>query len=120
VGGGAPISISGLMQQNAWSMTRLYDANLTSVLTETDVNVLHAAVLARCDGDDGVKDGLVGNPAACKVNVDELVCRSVKRAECLSAGVRWGGSERHRLPELSRRMGGARPGAGLDVGPTPG
>lgn len=73
------------MQQNVWSMTRLYDANLKSVLSESDVNVLHAAVLARCDLDDGVKDGLVSNPAACKVNVDELVCRSGGSAECLSA-----------------------------------
>jgi feruloyl esterase len=84
VGGGVPNNISTLMQQNSWAISTAYDAQLKSVFSEGDIKVLHDAALARCDLDDGLKDGLVSNPGACKVNVDELVCKAGNTAGCLS------------------------------------
>ena len=84
VGGGAPNSISGLMQQNAWAMTVAYDPKLQPLFSEADVRVLHEAALARCDMDDGVKDGIISNPGSCVVNVDALVCKPGIKADCLS------------------------------------
>lgn len=47
---------------------------------------LHDAVLKRCDLDDGVRDGVVGNPMACDVDPGELRCSISGRdeGECLS------------------------------------
>lgn len=85
VGGGAPNSISGLMQQNVWSLTNGWDANMQSRFSEADIAVLHGAVLAKCDMDDGVKDRLVSNPRACKTDVDALVCKPSSGSQnCLS------------------------------------
>ncbi|MDA5194448.1 tannase/feruloyl esterase family alpha/beta hydrolase [Govanella unica] len=84
VGGGAPNRLGDLMQQNVWALTHAYDKNYTPIFSESDVNVLHKAVLDKCDMDDGVKDGLVGNPRACKINPDELVCKKGQKGNCLS------------------------------------
>ena len=62
------------MQQNAWAISNSFDSNLKSIFTESDIRVLHDAVLAQCDMDDGVQDGLVGNPQACKIDVEKLIC----------------------------------------------
>jgi hypothetical protein len=46
--------------------------------------LLHKAVLAQCDMDDGVKDGIVGNPPACKFDPSKLLCKVGDRGSCLS------------------------------------
>ena len=40
--------------------------------------VLHSAVVAACDGLDGVKDGLIENPLACKFDPGVLACKVAK------------------------------------------
>lgn len=84
VGGGVPNNLGDLMQQNLWAMRHGFDKNLKSIFSDADIHVLHDAVLARCDLDDGIKDGLIGNPRACKVNPDELICKDGKTRACLS------------------------------------
>ena len=84
VGGGAPNNLGRLMQQNLWAIANGYDSNLKSVFSEADLKALHDDVLARCDMDDGVKDGLVSNPRACKVDPDALVCKPGQTSGCLS------------------------------------
>jgi feruloyl esterase len=48
--------------------------------------VIDAAVNASCDAADGVKDGLIQNPAACSFNPYTLVCAPGQTADCLSEG----------------------------------
>ena len=43
-------------------------------LTPATLQVLHTAVVAACDGIDGVKDGLIENPAACTFDPGVLAC----------------------------------------------
>jgi len=63
---GAPVNrFTGL------HMGQLWTAHATlkkpgAVLTAEDLNRVHAAVLAQCDAADGVKDGMLANPRACK------------------------------------------------------
>ena len=43
--------------------------------TPAKAQVLHTAVVNACDGLDGLKDGLIENPAACKFDPAVLVCK---------------------------------------------
>jgi feruloyl esterase len=43
-----------------------------------------AAVLAKCDGADGLVDGVIANPAQCKFNPDVLACNGAETNACLT------------------------------------
>jgi feruloyl esterase len=45
---------------------------------------LDQEVYAECDAVDGVKDGLIQNPARCSFNTKTLVCKAGETANCLS------------------------------------
>ncbi|MDE3201821.1 MAG: tannase/feruloyl esterase family alpha/beta hydrolase [Acidobacteriota bacterium] len=45
---------------------------------------IQRAVLAQCDALDGVKDGVVSDPANCHFNPDELLCKGADTSECLT------------------------------------
>jgi feruloyl esterase len=47
--------------------------------------VLHQAALAACDAGDGLKDGLISDPARCKFDPGALLCKEGERADCLTA-----------------------------------
>jgi feruloyl esterase len=53
-------------------------------LTPAKTQVLHNAVIAACDGLDGVKDGLIENPLACKFDPGVLVCKGGEEPACLT------------------------------------
>ncbi len=69
----------------AWSLRTLLDEAGKPRLTPEDLRIAHDVVLARCDMDDGVKDGIVGNPFACRVQTRDLACGSGRAGACLSA-----------------------------------
>ncbi|MEP7314000.1 MAG: tannase/feruloyl esterase family alpha/beta hydrolase [Pseudomonadota bacterium] len=45
---------------------------------------LHRAVLAACDAGDGVADGVLEDPRACKFDPGQLACGAEKTASCLN------------------------------------
>jgi feruloyl esterase len=53
-------------------------------LTPAKTQVLHSAVVAACDGLDGVKDGLIENPIACKFDPGVLACKGGEEPACLT------------------------------------
>jgi feruloyl esterase len=54
-------------------------------LTQHQTTLVNDAVLRACDADDGLKDGIVGNPLHCKWDPAELACKSGQSAdECLT------------------------------------
>ena len=57
------------------------DARLTPAKTQ----VLHAAVVQACDALDGLKDGLIDNPAACKFDPKVLECKAGDGDGCLTS-----------------------------------
>jgi feruloyl esterase len=45
---------------------------------------INGKVLAACDGADGLVDGVIANPAACKFNPDVLACNGADTNSCLT------------------------------------
>lgn len=82
---GAP-DIDGAMAnlRVAWILRSYLDENGQPRLTSQDLQIAHDAALARCDLDDGVKDGIIGNPTACRVDAKSLICKQGQSDQCFS------------------------------------
>ncbi len=50
------------------------------------LDLISNAVLRTCDAGDGLKDGLVSNPLACKFNPETLLCAEGDGPNCLTKG----------------------------------
>lgn len=57
---------------------------LSKALSDSDLGLLRKGILDACDALDGVSDGLVSNPAACKFDVSALQCNGEKEDSCLA------------------------------------
>lgn len=74
------------VRRNAWA---LWLANQTfknpaDYIPPSKYSMIHQAVLDACDGNDGVKDGLIENPESCQVDFKKLECKHEDRADCLT------------------------------------
>jgi feruloyl esterase len=56
------------------------------VIPRAKYDMIHNAVLAACDGLDGVKDGVIENPTKCTFSYASLACKGTDAADCLTAG----------------------------------
>ncbi len=54
------------------------------VIGPKDLDLLHGAVMAKCDGADGLKDGVINDPPACDFDPKELSCKPGQADGCLS------------------------------------
>jgi feruloyl esterase len=78
----------------SWDQMRLYAARVwlntyvnrtqAAVIPPAKYPMLHKAVLDRCDGLDGVKDGVIENPANCDFDWSTLACNGADRPDCLT------------------------------------
>ncbi|MEQ8507834.1 MAG: tannase/feruloyl esterase family alpha/beta hydrolase [Rhodospirillaceae bacterium] len=59
-------------------------ADGTPILTADAITLLAESVLQRCDMDDGVQDGVVGNPLNCTFRPDSLRCEGLQTDHCLT------------------------------------
>jgi len=56
-----------------------------SVIPPAKFPAIHAAALAACDALDGVKDGVIENPRACKFDPAVIQCKGADNSTCLTA-----------------------------------
>jgi feruloyl esterase len=70
-------------QMAAWQAT--HDTP-DSYFDARSLQILNAGVLAECDMDDGVKDGLLHDPRDCHFDPKALMCRQPQQRECLTRG----------------------------------
>jgi hypothetical protein len=54
-------------------------------LSEADLQIVHKAVVSACDMNDGIRDGLIGDPRACHFELEDLTCKGATRSQCLSS-----------------------------------
>jgi hypothetical protein len=47
--------------------------------------IIQHAIVAKCDDADGLKDGLVSNPPACRFDPTVLACKGTKGKDCLTS-----------------------------------
>jgi feruloyl esterase len=70
-------------------MGQLWTAHATlkqegAALTAADFTLVNKAVMAQCDANDGVTDGVLTDPSACNFNPRDLVCRGRANDSCLA------------------------------------
>jgi hypothetical protein len=72
---GAPsLSWTASHMNKLWANRALTGEHGKPLLQQHDLDILHRAVVRKCDRNDGVKDGLIGDPRACDFDPGELVC----------------------------------------------
>lgn len=60
------------------------DAPFISTISAQDRQLLRSGIVAQCDGLDGVQDGIVQNPNACRFDITTLGCSHRGSKPCLS------------------------------------
>jgi feruloyl esterase len=90
-----PEDFDGIVAGDAsWDQMRLYAARVAlnvfvnrepaAVIPPSKYPMIHKAVLDTCDAADGVKDGVIENPARCPFDFATLTCSGEDRADCLT------------------------------------
>ena len=85
VAGAPDMDEADLAVRGLWIKKNFLGADGKPVLSSADIQLVHSAALAKCDMDDGVKDGIIGDPFHCKFDPQELLCKAGKDSKCLSA-----------------------------------
>jgi feruloyl esterase len=75
---------SGIMTAFAWNQRALLDTP-ASHIPPRKLPVIQRAVLAACDGVDGLRDNLLEDPRACRFDPSVLACKTGDRDDCLTA-----------------------------------
>ena len=76
IAGAAPHSETGSGYQLAWTTLANLDADGKYILQERQARLLHEAVVRQCDLNDGVEDGLIGDPRRCRFDPGVLACKA--------------------------------------------
>jgi len=81
---GAPANY--MLHLGAWDMQAALAIQKDEVhlVPANKLALLHAAVVAACDGLDGLKDGLLSNPKTCRFDPQTLLCKGADTASCLT------------------------------------
>ncbi|PYR15733.1 MAG: tannase/feruloyl esterase family alpha/beta hydrolase [Acidobacteria bacterium] len=65
-------------------IAKTLEHNEAARLSSTDARLLHRAVVNACDAGDGLKDGLISDPAKCKFDPGVLQCNGSEQSDCLT------------------------------------
>jgi hypothetical protein len=83
---GAPANFWTLLLSSAFFNTQVPGlVDRASYIPASKLPAISAAVLAACDAEDGVKDGILNDPTECHFNPSTLLCNGADAATCLTA-----------------------------------
>jgi len=68
-----------------WAFAATHDANGKTILPTSKLPLINKAAVAACDGLDGIKDGMISEPQACRFDPGVLLCKSADNDQCLTA-----------------------------------
>jgi hypothetical protein len=78
---GAPSpTFSGPMMYYEWS-----GRQLLGTISPDNLKLVYDRAMAECDANDGLKDGIINDPPACKFDPADLLCRAADRTGCLTS-----------------------------------
>jgi len=80
---GAPV-YTPLVYSNAILRVQAFHKTPGSNLLPEHVPLIQKAVLAACDGKDGIADGIITDPRSCTWDPGELACKGAAGADCLT------------------------------------
>lgn len=86
VAGAPPLNFTANSLAQLWAALAVTRPGGKAILTPAAVQLVHRTVLAQCDLDDGVRDGVVGDPTACDFDPGRLLCRAGQNKDCLTGG----------------------------------
>jgi len=82
--GGSILDMTGNAgHHGAWLAQQNQDTHGNRILTAEAARILGHEVMRQCDQLDGLKDGVISNPTACKPDLSTLSCSKNKDTECL-------------------------------------
>jgi Tannase and feruloyl esterase len=84
IAGCPPISMTHLQVGGVW----VFQATLSdpaSYIPASKIPSISGAVLAACDAQDGVKDGILADPRQCRFDPTTMLCRDADSSSCLTA-----------------------------------
>ena len=118
VAGAPAINLSATLLNILWASLAIEGRDGKPILSQADLQLLHNAALAKCDMDDGLKDGIISNPQACRFDPQRLVCGGATKTNCLSAEQAEAAKKIYAGPTTSSGKlifpSGAMPGAELE------
>ncbi len=101
--------------QTLWNSTANLDSSGAAILSEAKLEWYASAVMKACDAADGLQDGLISDPRACKFDPATLACHGASAKDCLSAAELGVVRKFYEGPRNSkgplRRVGGQMPGS---------
>jgi hypothetical protein len=83
---GAPvIDETGAGMQLIWTVAANRDKDGNQILPASKLPMIHDAVIEKCDMNDGIEDGLIGDARDCDFQPSELQCLGRDRDNCLTS-----------------------------------
>lgn len=79
-----PVDLSLIYITFVWGSRALHDQDGKPLLGKKDLELLTDAAVAKCDMDDGVKDGIISDPLHCAFDPVELACKAHQTSGCLT------------------------------------
>jgi feruloyl esterase len=89
-----------------WSWLATHDADGKATLPTAKLPALAKAAIAACDKNDGVEDGVIGDPRTCRFDPAALSCTGAETDSCLTS---------EQIEAARRVYGGARTRAGRQL-----
>jgi feruloyl esterase len=91
-----------------WMAMDMFRPGAAGALPDAKLALVTQAATAECDRRDGVADGVIGDPRACRFDPERLRCAGDERDDCLSAA---------QVAALRRAYGGAHDSQGRRLFP---
>lgn len=106
---GAPaMDVGKTFLATLWNDRVMRDTHGKAILDAPAIGLVRSAVLAACDKNDGVMDGVIGDPRLCRFDPATLVCREGSGGQCLSV---------QQAQSVRALIEGPRTSSGRQIGP---